>query len=550
MEKQEAVQEENFSAMEYREIDDNGPDIDPYFAQQMASAIKDISETVKRDIMRNNAHQNYRVTELSDQVQTLRVSLEDMGNSVYAVNDRLNTMIKKMDELTKSIVSNKEKDKKGDFTICLEEQGVPKLSSISGSSDSDEKSSRGSSDWSGSAAKRERRYARRHEIRRTGEDNRSRKPSSGEDVDPRRERDARKDARKYERGSYVPHKSKHHTQDRSATQPIQIHYMQPQPDAFTLKLESLTVNSAVIFLEKYNELKRDHPHIPHISRFISKGVEMELLANARKRKNDPTYMLYDFHNASERRILSMIHHTVTDTYLTDPAQFLKHMEQVQFPKLPDDFEISQSNLRYFLTQVSKYQSRFVARWHFMEEKSDPRFHLKLEGRNKSPGLIECYLQNIPFEVGERIHRRISSERIRACEGLFERYLNEFTREMEEIITDTHRSSKLMDLFARERTQNKGRHRREDREKPVQQVKMVTEPMETPDQETDYEEFERSFCESITPPVHVEELKAVSQPVAEQRREFAIKSKANVGEMHQSPGADRVEYKFPRISRSR
>ena len=121
------------------------------------------------------------------------------------------------------------------------------------------------------------------------------------------------------------------------------------------------MQSAVIFLEKYNDLKRDHPHIPHISRFISKGVEMELLANARKRNNDQTYMMYDFHRASERKILSMIHHTVTDTYLTDPAQFLKHMEQVQFPKLPEDFEMSSASLKFFLTQISKYQMRFVAR---------------------------------------------------------------------------------------------------------------------------------------------------------------------------------------------
>jgi len=541
MEKQEAMHEDKSSTMEYREIDELGQDIDPWVAQQMASAIKEISEATKRDTMRNNAQQNRRVTELADQVHTLRVNVEDVRESVAAVNSKVDTMIGKMEEIIKGLGTPKKKSKKrGDFTLCLEEQGIPKLSSISGSSESSEESSRPRSESSWSATGRERRYARRHDIRIAEDENRSRRHSSGDDDDARNKgnRDDKREARKYERGSYVPHKSNRHAQDRGASQPVQIHYMQPQPDSFTLKLESLTVNSAVIFLEKYNELKRDHPHIPHISRFISKGVEMELLANARKRKNDPTYMLYDFHNASERKILSMIHHTVTDTYLTDPAQFLKHMEQVQFPKLPDEFEISQSNLRFFLTQVSKYQSRFVARWHFMEEKSDPRFHLRLEGRNKSPGLIECFLQNIPFEVGERIHRRISAERIRSCKGSFERYLNEFTTEMEEIITDTHRSSKLMDLFARERGINKGRHRRDDREKVQQQVKMVTEAKDTSDLETDYEAFERS-CDTSMPPVHVEELKVVAQPAAEQRREFVIKSKANTGEVHHSPAGTEV-----------
>jgi len=534
------AQEEKSAAMEYREMDELGWEADPYITQKVNSAVKEVTDAAKKEVAKQTARQDKRITELADQVHTLRVNVEDVHESVAAVNSKVDTIIGRVEELIKGIgLTNKKKKKKHDFTLYLEEQGVPKLSSIASSSDSSEELSSNSAT---SGEDKRRKFERSEGIRREERADRSRtsESSDSENSGERSRKSDKREGRRYERGSYKPHKSgKLDRVRRRDQQQVQIHYMQPQPEAFTLKLESLTVQSAVIFLEKYNDLKRDHPHIPHISRFISKGVEMELLANARKRKNDQTYMMYDFHSASERRILSMIHHTVTDTYLTDPAQFLKHMEQVQFPKLPDDFEISPSNLKFFLTQISKYQMRFVARWHFMEEKSDPRFHLKLEGRNKQPGLIECFLQNIPFEVGDRIHRRISAERIRACKGSFEKYLNEFTKEMEEIITDTHRSSKLMDLYARDRM-IRGK-RREDREK-VQQVKMVSGGTpDSSDDEFDGEAFEASFDQG-TPPAHLDQLKALAQPlITERRQDYAIKSKANKGEVHEQLGTDLLQH---------
>ena len=227
----------------------------------------------------------------------------------------------------------------------------------------------------------------------------------------------------------------------------------------------------------------------------------------------------------------MIHHTVTDTYLTDPAQFLKYMEQVHFPKLPDDFEICNANLKYFLTQVSKYQTRFVARWQFMEQKSDPKYHLKLQGTPKKPGMIECFLKNIPFEVGECIHRKISTDRIKACKGSFRAYLMEFTREMEEIIEDTHRSSRLSELYQRNRVTG-----RIERQKAtgtdVQELKHVSSaPDESEDEDEDVT-FQVSF-DSSTSQVSLDALKAVSNESMEQVRGFTIKSKVNKGEVHES-----------------
>jgi len=131
MDKQGAAQEEKTYPMEYREDDDPGPDMDPWIARQMASAIKEIGETSKREIARNNAQQSRRVTELATQVELLKANVDDVRQSVAAVNSKFDTVIGQMEELIKGIISKKKKDKRGDFIIYLEEQGVPKISGIS-----------------------------------------------------------------------------------------------------------------------------------------------------------------------------------------------------------------------------------------------------------------------------------------------------------------------------------------------------------------------------------------------------------------------------------
>ena len=114
---------------------------------------------------------------------------------------------------------------------------------------------------------------------------------------------------------------------------IQIHYIQKEPDEFSFRLNKMTVNSAVAFLEMYNRLLKQYPNVPPVSRFLSLNVQEEIIANARSRKQDVNYLLYEgIQSLSDRKILSMIHHTVKDTYVTDPAAFARHLREVKFPE--------------------------------------------------------------------------------------------------------------------------------------------------------------------------------------------------------------------------
>jgi len=502
----------------YQEHDSMDWAIEPALQSYIANGLKEASESMKKELLQQSSLQNRKIEELSHQIQAMR--------EVITAGFQIVNASKK----------SKKKDKeKGDFTLHLEAQGIPKLPSRSDSESSSEASS-GASRKSNASKKKKQKDLRKHTTRRrkdkdeASSESDDSSSSSESDASPDSDRRRKGKAEKYSRASYVPKKHK----DARESPAVQVHYMQTQPESFNFKLESLTVQSAVVFLEKYNELKRDHHEIRHISRFISKGVELELLANARKRKRDPTYLPFGIHNLSERKILSMIHHTVTDTYLTDPAQFLKYMEQVQFPKLPDDFEISNANLKYFLTQVSKYQTRFVARWQFMEQESDPKYHLKLQGTPKKPGMIECFLKNIPFEVGERIHRKISTDRIKACKGSFRAYLTEFTSEMEDIIEDTHRSTRLSELYQRGRVP--ARNERPKGAGEAQQLKHTSGAPEDSEDDAPEDEdsaFQASF-DSATPQVNLDVLKAVSNENMEQMHGFAIRSKVNKGEAHETP----------------
>ena len=82
------------------------------------------------------------------------------------------------------------------------------------------------------------------------------------------------DKRKYNR-------DKDYTKAKEKEKDIKIHYVQQEPAEFSFKLDTLTVSSAVMFLEKYNQMIREHDKVPHLTRFLSQSVQEEL----RCRKN-------------------------------------------------------------------------------------------------------------------------------------------------------------------------------------------------------------------------------------------------------------------------
>ena len=115
MDNAQVAQEEKSAAMEYQEMEGLGWETDPFITQQLNSAIKEVSEAAKREVAKQTAKQNKRIAELADQVHTLQVNVEDVHESVAAVNTKVDTIIGKVEELIRGIgVSKKGKKKKKD----------------------------------------------------------------------------------------------------------------------------------------------------------------------------------------------------------------------------------------------------------------------------------------------------------------------------------------------------------------------------------------------------------------------------------------------------
>jgi hypothetical protein len=327
----------------YEEEDPEDFQIDPIIQGYVTNEIKLSTEATQGEIKKSRREYRTKINELSDRIDARMSELDGKLNEIAQLIAK--GFQEKGSQADKEHKHKKKGKDKGNWTICLEEAGVERFSSRSSSegssraspgssSDSErdsnveplarqgrmqrdvrgkytaEKGSRhprvrqdrenddGSSaelshDANASAVGKDRRGdktprgAREHrgyvEQRRKKRD----KSPISSDEDDSSEQESSDQQRKAKKSKQQQYKRASFSQkgrvnpQREGT--VQIHYKQAQPESFNLKLDSLTVQSAVIFLEKYNELKRDHYEIRHISRFISKGVELELLANARKR---------------------------------------------------------------------------------------------------------------------------------------------------------------------------------------------------------------------------------------------------------------------------
>jgi hypothetical protein len=250
---------------------------------------------------------------------------------------------------------------------------------------------------------------------------------------------------------------------------VNIHYIQQEPQDFSFKLDTLTVNSAVMFLEKYNQMIKTYEKVPHITRFLSLAVQEELIANARQRRKDVTFLLYTgLQNLTDKKILSMIHYTVRDNYVTDPAQFAKHLRDIKFPKLPDGYKPSPSNFGVLNTLIARYQLRFVTRWKFLTEKTSQRFHMPLERQGHISGMIEAFVEKIPFQIGKRILDQIPRDVIRDCHGSFEEFLRAYFEAVADFLSDSRKTQRLSDVIYGERV-----HDYEKDYKRKQEVKKLT-----------------------------------------------------------------------------
>ena len=95
---------------------------------------------------------------------------------------------------------------------------------------------------------------------------------------------------------------------------------------------------------------KEHEKLPHLTTFLSHSVQEELLANARRRRMDDTFLMHTgLRILTDRKILSMIQYTVRDNFITDPA--------------PEGGIISE-NTGVLHSALARYKVKFVTRLKF------------------------------------------------------------------------------------------------------------------------------------------------------------------------------------------
>ena len=81
--------------------------------------------------------------------------------------------------------------------------------------------------------------------------------------------------------------------ERERERKIKINYLQTSlPDELNFRLKTLSVTSAIMFVEKYTQILTKYDSVPHITYFIDKTVQIQLVNHARKDVAKNGNMLY------------------------------------------------------------------------------------------------------------------------------------------------------------------------------------------------------------------------------------------------------------------
>ena len=248
-----------------------------------------------------------------------------------------------------------------------------------------------------------------------------------------------------------------------------IRYIQTEPREFgELKLERLTVDDAVRFLEKYNNLCSVHNHlVPHISRFIPLSVQQALIS-ARTSHRGKFYKSYDgLYELSTKKVLSMIHHAVIAAEVGNKKQYLEQLKRARFPMdiLGKDYQPTASNFKIMRDALAKFQMVFVTRWKFLKEKTPKSFHLSLQKKQHEIGMIQVFTEIIPFGIGKAILENIPLKNIRNCGNNFEQFLREFFDQVEYLM-DCYRKAQFLNTIV---YSERNREEREARRSKVQML---------------------------------------------------------------------------------
>ena len=112
----------------------------------------------------------------------------------------------------------------------------------------------------------------------------------------------------------------------------------------------------------------------------------------------------------------------------------------------EGYEPNNFNFRRLHTEMGRYQLTFVTRWKFLTEKTPKNFHLPLVKKGHTPGMVDCFVEKIPFDIGKRILKLIPESAMRDCKGSFTAFLKLYYEQVAKVWEDSRKSQIVYDVL--------------------------------------------------------------------------------------------------------
>jgi len=407
--------------------------------------------------------------------ESLRLKLRNEYESDDSESEQSERIHPREGSRTKEKSSSKNERGKNRFRKNHHSDDEPSSSSSESSSSSDSSDSSSDSSISyrsvrggGNGKKRDSKYEDESDSDSESESDDS--GSSTESSSTGSERSVKRRTRKNpKKANKNPRSSSKNNRSRKPRDDVAIRYIQSEPREFAeLKLERLTVDDAVRFLEKYNNLCSVHNQlVPHISRFIPLNVQ-HALVSAKAAHKGKIYKSYDgLYELTTKKVLSMIHHAVIAAEVGNKKQYLEQLKRARFPMdvLGKDYQPTASNFKLMRDALAKFQMVFVTRWKFLKKKTPKSFHLPLQKRQHEIGMIQVFTDIIPYGIGKAILENIPLKTVKDCGNNFEQFLREFFKQVEYLM-ECHRKAQFLNTIV---YSERNREERESRKSRVQHL---------------------------------------------------------------------------------
>ena len=206
-----------------------------------------------------------------------------------------------------------------------------------------------------------------------------------------------------------------------------------QPDFSHIRLNSLNLRSYFEFVEAIWEYEQKNSIDLPVAALLSKPVREALIAR------HPDQTRGNFYNLPTKNVLRLLQ---IELRPEGRLTFHKHLQaNTFFPELPHGYRPDASNFKVFYNALLLYRFRFLRVFTILSD-GNPHHNIP-KCENKEGGLIKTFLDKIPFEYGQRLHREMPTTQY----VYFEEYVEDFFRFVEQDRVNNRSASRTNDRFA-------------------------------------------------------------------------------------------------------